>query len=83
MLILMSFIFMADISDLENAKNSKIMLDDIKEKYPEKNYNLTDMAKKANMCVSGFTKKFRNLLGVSPMEYLLSLRIEKAEQMLL
>lgn len=30
-------IFMADISDLENAKNSKIMLDDIKEKYPEKN----------------------------------------------
>ena len=52
------------------------------EKYPEKNYNLTDMAKKANMCVSGFTKKFRNLLGVS-MEYLLSLRIEKAEQMLL
>lgn len=53
------------------------------EKYPEKNYNLTDMAKKANMCVSGFTKKFRNLLGVSSMEYLLSLRIEKAEQMLL
>ena len=53
------------------------------EKYPEKNYNLTDMAKKANMCVSGFTKKFRNLLGVSPMEYLLSLRVEKAEQKLL
>lgn len=52
------------------------------EKNPEKHYTLSDLARKANMCVSGFTKKFRNMLGVSPMEYLLGLRIEKSEQLL-
>ena len=34
------------------------------------------------MCVSSFTKKFRSLTGVSPMEFLLSRRIEKAENLL-
>ena len=53
------------------------------EKNPEKHYCLKELAKKANMCISGFTKKFRNLIGTSPTEYLLSLRIEKAEQLLL
>ena len=52
------------------------------EKNPEKHYMLSDMAKKANMCVSGFTKKFRNMIGLSPTEYLITLRMEKAEQLL-
>lgn len=52
------------------------------EKYPEKHYTLADFAKKANMCTSGFSHKFRTLLGVPPFEYLLSLRIEKAEWLL-
>ncbi len=53
------------------------------EENPEKHYCLKELARKANMCVSGFTKKFRNLTGTSPTEYLLSLRIEKAEQLIL
>lgn len=52
------------------------------EKYPEKRYTLADFAKKSNMCISGFSHKFRMLLGMSPFEYLLSLRIKKAEWLL-
>ena len=49
----------------------------------QKHYTLEELAKKANMCISGFTKKFRILTGMSPNEYLISLRIEKAQQLLL
>ncbi|MBR1951688.1 MAG: helix-turn-helix transcriptional regulator [Lentisphaeria bacterium] len=52
------------------------------EKAPEKSYSLAQMAKISGMCVSSFTKKFRNLTGVSPTEFLLSRRIEKAENLL-
>lgn len=58
------------------------IVDDM-EKNPEKHYPLDDLSRKSNMCISGFTKKFRNLTGMSPNEYLLSLRMEKAEQLLL
>ena len=34
------------------------------------------------MCVSNFTRKFRLLTGMSPLEFLLSLRIEKSENLL-
>ena len=53
------------------------------EKAPEKHFSLAQMAKLSGMCVSSFTKKFRILTGVSPTEYLISLRIEKAENLLL
>lgn len=53
------------------------------EMHPERRHSLNELAKAANMCVSGFTKKFRGMTGLSPTEYLLSLRIEKAEKMLL
>ena len=63
--------------------NSAIMhIIDEMEKNPEKHYLLNELAKKANMCVSGFTKKFRNMIGLSPTEYLMTLRMEKAEQLL-
>ena len=52
------------------------------EKTPEKHLSLAQMAKLSGMCVSSFTKKFRILTGVSPTEYLISLRIEKAENLL-
>jgi len=52
------------------------------EKSPEKHFSLGQMAKLSGMCVSSFTRKFRILTGVSPTEYLLSLRIEKAENLL-
>ena len=52
------------------------------EKTPEKHHSLAEMAKLSGMCVSSFTKKFRILTGVSPTEYLISLRIEKAENLL-
>lgn len=52
------------------------------EKSPENRYTLLQMAKTAGMSVSNFTQKFRLLTGVSPTEFLLSKRIEKAEHML-
>ncbi|MBQ7207895.1 MAG: helix-turn-helix domain-containing protein [Lentisphaeria bacterium] len=52
------------------------------EKAPEKHLSLAQMAKLSGMCVSSFTRKFRILTGVSPTEYLISLRIEKAENLL-
>lgn len=52
------------------------------EKHPEKHYTLSDFAKKSNMCISGFSHKFHTILGMPPFEYLLSLRIEKAECLL-
>ena len=52
------------------------------EKEPEKNYSLSSMARNANMCVSNFTRKFRMLTGVSPIEYVISCKVEKAENLL-
>ena len=53
------------------------------ERHPERHYSLDNLARSASMCISGFTKKFRDMTGLSPTEYLTSLRIEKAEQLLL
>lgn len=52
------------------------------EKSPEKHYTLSFMAHTAGMSISSFTKKFRLLTGFSPMEFLLSQRIGKAETLL-
>jgi transcriptional regulator GlxA family with amidase domain len=35
------------------------------------------------MCNSGFSKKFKEIAGSSPMDFIISLRIEKAEKLLL
>ena len=70
-----SGIFPRDGSNLLKTINSL-------EKAPEKHLSLARMAKLSGMCVSSFTRKFRILTGVSPTEYLISLRIEKAENLL-
>ena len=36
----------------------------------------------AGMCISGFTKKFHALTGLAPSAYILSLRLQKATDML-
>jgi AraC-like DNA-binding protein len=53
------------------------------EKDPVANYTLSNLAKKAHMCNSGFSKKFKEIAGSSPMDFIISLRIEKAEKLLL
>lgn len=53
------------------------------EKNPEKCYILNDLAKKANMSISNFSRKFQDISGTSPIEYLISLRMGKAESLLL
>ena len=53
------------------------------EKKPEKHYTLHELAMKANMSSSGFSKKFKDIAGTSPVEYIILLRIEKAENLLI
>lgn len=43
---------------------------------------IEELARKASYSLDHFTRIFRNVLGVSPQEYLIDLRIKKAEQML-
>lgn len=43
---------------------------------------LAEMAKNAHACVSGFAHKFRLIMGMSPGEYLLTLRLGKAATLL-
>ncbi len=68
----------------EAIRNGNNLLETVNllEKEPEKPYTLAKMAKISGMCVASFTRKFRILTGVSPTEFLLNLRIEKAENLL-
>ena len=54
--------------------------------YMEMNYNnkilLADVAKKCGLEYSYFFKLFKNEIGISPNEYLINLRIEKAKKLL-
>ena len=48
-----------------------------------KTHSLESLARRAGMSVSGFQQKFRLLMGTSPMNYLLQLRLEAAAELLL
>ena len=54
--------------------------------FMEQNYNqpifMTELAKKANLGVSTFRHSFKVLTGLSPKDYLIRLRIEKAAEMM-
>lgn len=71
-----------------NAANhftiSKKLLEVIKniENHPEKTYSMQELSYAAGMCISGFTKKFHALTGLAPSEYILSLRLQKATDLL-
>ena len=48
----------------------------------EKKITLAELAKNAHMSVSSFSHKFRLIMGISPGEYLLNLRLAKAAKSL-
>lgn len=48
-----------------------------------KSHSLESLARRAGMSISGFQQKFRQLMGTSPMNYLLLLRLESAAELLL
>ncbi len=55
---------------------------DLMENAPETDFRLENLARAAAMSVAGFTRKFREATGMSAMEYLLQLRLEKARILL-
>jgi len=50
---------------------------------PEKPFLLARLARNAGMSVSGYTKKFRETTGLSPLDYCIDLRIERARKLLI
>ena len=54
----------------------------IHERYPEK-LTVADLAKTANLSRSAFVRKFTELTGIPPSEYLTKRRVEAAEYMLI
>ena len=53
------------------------------EHHPADNYSLPLLAKSVNLSVSTFTKRFKSLCGVTPLEYVMECRIKAAAKMLL
>ena len=71
------------------APQKKLILDEAlltvignMEQFLDKKLTLAELAKSAHMCVSGFSHKFHSIMGLSPGEYLLTLRLEKAAKKL-
>ncbi len=52
------------------------------ENTPEKTFQLEILANHAGMSVSSYTRKFREFTGVSPIDYLLRIRLDKARKLL-
>lgn len=63
------------VSQIETAKEFIISNYD-------KNIAISDMANAAHMSVSYFSKLFKKSMGFSPYDYLLSVRLDKAKEML-
>ncbi|MBR7025903.1 MAG: AraC family transcriptional regulator [Selenomonadaceae bacterium] len=47
------------------------------------NISVTQMSEIANMSVSGFSHHFKKVLGITPMQYLINLRIGEAQKLLI
>ena len=54
----------------------------IKENLTNKNINVDVLAKKAHMSASHFHKKFKNTLGISPIDFLNSEKIKFAKKLI-
>mgnify|MGYP002769821788 CR=1 FL=1 len=54
----------------------------IMEENPTCHFSLKQLASKLNMSVSSFSKKFRDQIGISPMEYLLKIRLLQVQYLL-
>ena len=50
---------------------------DYLEKVESEPFNLTELARMAGMSISSYTKKFREMIGDSPCEYFLGIKLEK------
>ena len=66
-----------EMSRIEHGENHLCILQSISmmEENPERHFSLEQLAKASNMSVPSYTKKFRLATGVSPMEYLLKVRL--------
>ena len=66
------------------AEESACILDaiTIMEENPTGHFSLQQLASKLNMSVSSFSKKFRAQIGISPMEYLLKIRLLQVQSLL-
>lgn len=49
---------------------------------PEQHFSLEQLARFSHMCVASYTKKFRTATGLSPMEYLLNVRLQQVRHFL-
>ena len=56
---------------------------DYLEKVESEPFNLSELARMAGMSVSSYTKKFREMIGDSPCEYFLGIKLEKIRSELL
>ena len=56
---------------------------DYLEKVESEPFNLGELARMAGMSVSSYTKKFREMIGDSPCEYFLGIKLEKIRSDLL
>jgi len=70
-----------DFSKSFTARDYKLVLDHIAVNYG-KNILLEDMAAKANLSTSHFARLFKQTIGQSPYQFLMSYRIEQAKKML-
>lgn len=52
------------------------------ENSPEKSFQLETLATHAGMSISSYTRKFRAFTGVSPIDYLLHIRLDQARKLL-
>ena len=55
---------------------------DLMESCPEQNYTVAALAKNAQMSISLFNQKFKDAVGLSPLQYLINLRLEKVKNYL-
>lgn len=52
------------------------------EEHPEKKFDLQSVARQAGMSISGYSHKFKQVTGVSPGDYCLFLKLDKARKLL-
>ncbi len=75
------------ISDMQSgSQNEKFGLTAAAKEYIQSNFNKTitveDIAKSVNLSASYFSRLFKNTTNLSPYDYLLSVRLEKAKELL-
>ena len=73
--------FAGNLTQLYYVEKLSALLSELEHHF-EVQWNLEKMAKFCNMSISSFRQSFKSFTGVSPIEYLLSLRLSKAARFL-